>query len=433
MLKSNSVRLLLGAILAAFVAVAAYVYYDQTRAQTIRIGTSGEGSLSYSFGQALSKIAARENPRIRIEIVETDGSAENMQWLHEGKLDLAIASNDTPAVPEARVVAFVYPSIFHLIVPLDSPIRSVVDLKGKRVGTPSAGGGSYNSFLTLIDYYDIKPEDFASFENLSSSKLPDAFLQGELDAMFGSDSIGLERQAKVLNSGSARLVVLDQAEAMRLTLPYIEAVIIPKGAYKASPPVPPRDLQTIGIQTSLLAHRDLDAKVVQEITRLLFDYRLELAEAAPQLADLKSPLESVTLSMAVHKGALSFYNRDQPSFLQQNADYVALLITFATMGASAVLAMRSSLSKKQKGRADQYTQEIVTLMGQAQNMHGQEQLEDAEHKLFEMFKQVVDDLDQGQMAGESAESFMLAWNQAIQAVRHRQIIAGAQSGHIKTQ
>jgi TRAP transporter TAXI family solute receptor len=433
MLKSNFARLLLAVVLVVIVAVAAYVYYDQTRVYTIRIGTSGEGSLSYSFGRAFAKIASRENPRIQIQIVETEGSAENMQLLHEGKLDFAIASNDTPAVPEARVVAFVYPSIFHLIVPTDSPIQNVVDLKGKRVGTPSVGGGSYNSFLTLLKYYDIQPEEFASFQNLSSSKLPEAFLQGELDAQFGSDAIGLERQAKSLSSGRARLVVLDQAAAMRLTLPYIEAVIIPKGAYKANPPVPAEDLQTIGIQTSLLAHRNLEIHLVQEITQMLFDYRLELAEAAPQLADLKSPLESVTLGMAVHEGALAYYNRDQPNFLQENPDYIALLITLVTMGFSAVLTVRSRLSQKQKSRADQYTQEIVTLMGQVQAMNTQKQLDEAEHKLFVMFKQVVDDLGQDQMAESSAESFMLTWNQAIQAVRHRELVFGGAGVHSAAQ
>lgn len=410
------------------IAVAIYIYYDQTRVTTVRIGTSSQGSLSYATAAGLAKILSRENPRIKLEIVETEGSAESMQLLHEGKVDMGFASNETPPAPEARTVAFVYNSLFHLIVPTDSSIQSVADLKGKRVGTPSKGGGSYNSFMTLIDYYDVKPEEFAAFENLSSSKLPDAFLQGKLDAMFGSDAIGLERQAKVLETGRARLVPLDQAEAMHLTLPYIRAAVIPKGAYKAYPPIPDQDLQTVGIETSLLAHRNLNPQIVHEITRMLFDYRLELAEQAPQLSALESPVGDPTLGIALHEGAMSFYTRDRPNFLQENADYLALLITFATIGASGALALRSALAKRQKNRADQYNQEIVTLMDQVQSMNTWEQLDAAEQRLFAMFKQVMDDLDHDRIAAEAVESFMLTWDQAIQTVRHRRLILSAQPG-----
>lgn len=59
----------------------------------------------------------------------------------------------------------------------------------------------------------------------------------------------------MLGTGQARVVTIDQAAAMQLTLPYVKELIIPKGAYKASPPVPAGDLTTVGIRVSLLAQR----------------------------------------------------------------------------------------------------------------------------------------------------------------------------------
>jgi uncharacterized protein len=422
MMNSKLVRVILAALVAIAVAAGGYVYYDRTQVHTVRIGTSGPGNISYTFSEALANVASRETKQLRLTFVETKGSAENMQLLQEGKIDLAVVQNDTPAAPQARMVASLYPQLFHLIVPVDSPIQSVADLKGKRVGTPAAGGSSYAAFMILIGHYDLGPEDFAAFKNLSSGELVDGLLKGELDAVFGADAMGEERPTKLVGSGFARLVPVDQGDAMRLTMPYIESLTIPKGAYKANPPLPAEDLLTVGIQVSLVAHKDLKPGVVQEITRLLFDHRLELAKAAPQLTALKSPHESATVTIAVHEGAMAYYERDKPGFLEANVDIIGLLITLITMAASGVLAVRSMLSQRQKKRADQYNEEIVALMDLVQGSADAEQLAKAERRLFDLFKDFVDDMDHDRISNDSAESFMLAWNQAIQSVRHRQLL-----------
>ncbi|MES2946006.1 MAG: TAXI family TRAP transporter solute-binding subunit [Pseudomonadota bacterium] len=426
-IKSKLGQLLL--ILAVLVLVGgAYVYFDQQRVHTVKVGTSGAGNISFTVSQELAKIMAREYPRLRLEIVETKGAVENMLLLQQGKIDLGFSQNDIPAVPEARMVAFVHPQLFHLIVPMDSSIQNVADLKGKRVGTPAVGGGSYKAFMTLAGHYDLKPEDFSSFKNMGSGALIKAFQGGELDALFGSDAYGEERPRQLLGSGRARLVAIDQASAMRLTLPYITAVTIPKGAYKANPPVPAADLETVAIQASLLAHKDLNPAIVQEITRLLFDFKSEMSQTAPQLAALKSPIDSGSEIMPLHDGARAYFEKDKPSFLEQNPDYIALVLTLATMGVSGLLAMRAKLKNVNKKRADQYNQEIVTLMELVQNSGDIEQLATAERKLFAMFKQVVDDKDHDELDGAALESFILTWNQALQTVRHRQImLAGASS------
>jgi hypothetical protein len=51
-----------------------------------------------------------------------------------------------------------------------------------------------------------------------------------------------------------------------------------------------------------------------------------------------------------------------------------------------------------------------------------------EWRLFDMFKRVIDNIDNDRMLGESVESFMLTWDQAMRSVRHRQLQCGAPSG-----
>lgn len=91
------------------------------------------------------------------------------------------------STPEQRSV---YPQLFHLIVPVTSDIQSVADLKGKRVGTPAAGGSSYAAFMLLIKHYDLQPQDFAAFKNLKTAELIDGLTKGDLDAVFGAPADG---------------------------------------------------------------------------------------------------------------------------------------------------------------------------------------------------------------------------------------------------
>ncbi len=94
------------------------------------------------------------------------------------------------------------------------------------------------------------------------------------------------------------------------------------------------------------------------------------------------------------------------------------------MAASGLFAVRSRFSANEKNRTDQYSQEIGQLMAQARCANAPRQLDAAEGRLFEIFKQVADDLGHDRISRESVEAFTLTWNQAIETVRHRQLVLG---------
>ena len=139
-----------GVVLA--VIAASLFYYYQTRTQTIIIATNDESSQSYQFVDALKQVTANVEPRLNIKIVQTNGSTEIMALLKDAKADFGVVQLDALTTPNVDSVAFLYPQVFHLIVHADSDIQTPADLRGKIVATPDTGGGTYSSFLSLIDY-----------------------------------------------------------------------------------------------------------------------------------------------------------------------------------------------------------------------------------------------------------------------------------------
>jgi TRAP transporter TAXI family solute receptor len=421
-MKGAIVKLIIGAVLVVGLSAALLFALDGLRVRTVRIATDAQGSLTYRSAEYLGELLARERTRIRLEVLATQGAYENMRMLQDGEADLAIVQNDVPAVAEARSVAYLIQQLFHVIVRDDAAISSVADLAGMRVGTPPPGSGSYNSFFSLLEHYDLSPDDFAAFETLPDADLMEAFRSGELDAIFLTNAAGSERPERVLRGGGAHLLAIDQAEAMRLDRPNISAATLPRGAYNGNPPIPAEDLPTVGIETVLVAHRDLDAATVREITRVLFEHRLEFAEIEPQLATMRSAREGTAVSLPVHPGADRFFNRDEPNFVEANPDFFALILTLITLAFSGVLAVRSLLARRQKQRADQYNQEIVALMRQIPATDDVEELYRIEQRLFAILKNVVDDLDNDRLESESIGAFKLAWDPAMESVRHRQAL-----------
>jgi uncharacterized protein len=66
-------------------------------------------------------------------------------------------------------------------------------------------------------------------------------------------------------------------------------------------------------------------EIMQEIPASMTEVRLLLAQ-------VRRPEVEAGLGLPLHPGAISFYDRDKPSFLKANADDVGVLVTLALMG-----------------------------------------------------------------------------------------------------
>ncbi len=421
-MRRNLVRVLIGLAIVAVLGVAGYVVYNsQFRTRTLVMGTGPKSGQAYIFGEAIAKLVAAHSPRTRIQVMETGGAAENMTLLRQRKIDLAISQNDVPGIPEGRAVVNLYPEVFHLIAADASGIMNVEDMVGKRIGTTPEGSGSYGSFLLLLQHYGLKPDQF-TFVTVASDDLTKAFLDGQLDLVFRNLPIGDNRVQPLMQGVAAHLVPIDQPEAMQLYLPYMEIFSIPRGAYKAIPAVPAEDLSTVGVYCTLVAHEQADSELVRTLTGCLFDYRQELIKDVPLAAFISSPLETRSVGMSVHPGAGSYYNRDEPSFLEKYTDLIGLFITLATLAGSGFLAVRSRLQQGQKSRAEQYSVEIANLLEQTSHVSNAKDLEMLRSELHQMFKQVIDDLNAGKVTGEAVQSFTVTWDAAMSNLRHREVL-----------
>ncbi|TAG95045.1 MAG: TAXI family TRAP transporter solute-binding subunit [Oscillatoriales cyanobacterium] len=395
------------------------VHQDTQRVYELTLATGSKTGYYYPFGQAIAELVFQQNPRLRIKVVETEGADENMRRLQANEAQLAIGQNDTVAVSQARVIASLFKEVFHLIVSEQSGIQSVSDLKGKHIALRAKGSGSYSSFWLVSKHYGLKPSDF-QFTTGSLAETTKLFASGEVDAIFWVLPLGNDLVSDLLQNTPGKLVPIDQAGAMKIKWPYLQANVIPKGTYKGDPAVPDVDLPTVGVEATLLVGQDVDPVIVKEITRILFEHRRNLVATNSLAAMISQPSESGGLALPVHEGAQAYYDREKPDFFAANSDVIGLSFSFVTLFFSWLWQLRSRFLQKQKNRADKFNLIIINLIQRIREAETFEEIDRLQEELFEIFKQVIGDLDKDRIDADSFHSFTFTWETALKIAAERE-------------
>ncbi|MBD2110599.1 MULTISPECIES: TAXI family TRAP transporter solute-binding subunit [Cyanophyceae] len=370
--------------LVGVVASAFFVVREHTRTYRLVLASGGSTGEYYAFSQAFAEVVARNHPTIAIEVLETDGSLQNMDLLKTNAAQLALVQSDTPVQPPVRAVALLFPELFHLLARTDTNINGVADLRGKRVALMPKGSGSYALFWPLVQHYGLSADTMTVLP-MPVDQAHAALATGEVDALFRVITIGNPAVGELLQTGTTRLIPIDQADALQLSLPYLEAQVIPKGTYNGGRPVPPADLPAVAVNALLLAHESLPPKVVNALTQTLHQNRNELVALYPRAARIRLDT-SGDLGLPLHPGAEAFYNQGEPEFLVEYAEPIGLLLSVGVLGISSLWQLQSWLLGKQKNRADTYNLEILALIDAIDRAQSLEELAALRETLFDILK-----------------------------------------------
>ncbi len=358
-------------------------------------------------------------------MLETGGTVENLQMLEGGRAQLASAQSDVLPGPNVRAVAVLYDDAFQLLTPVDSPVQKIVDLRGKRIALAQTGG-QFQSFLRVAEHFGLSPADF-QFVGASDATADDAFLNGKADAIFRVRAIGNPSIQRLVQSGKVRFLPIEHAAAMKINHPAFEPAVVPEGAYMGNPSVPARDLPTVAVHRTLLARDTANAEAIRAVTQVLMERRQEMMQEIPAqmtqvrllLVQIRRPELQTGMGPALHPGALSFYDKDKPSFLLAHADYVGLILTVGLMLGSWIWELKRWMQRQQKNTADQYSNRVVTLITAAQDVSSARELDNIWRELLVILREAVHDLDTDKLSEESFNSFRIILQIGMEVTRDR--------------
>ena len=155
------------------------------------------------------------------------------------------------------------------------------------------------------------------------------------------------------------------------------------------------------------------------IAKVLFERRLELQAQTPLAGFITRPNLNAGTFIPVHQGALDFYNRNEPSFIVDKADFIALLVTIFIFLGSGLLGIRRRWKEKQKNTIDFYTHQLMDTMRSVQAMRDEGSLAKCILDLRGTLETVIDKLDKDEVNAEGFQFFSFVWGATLHAIEER--------------
>ena len=290
--------------------------------ETLTVTTGGEGGIYFVYGAAYAKVISRHLAGYRATAQGSTGAVENLMRLRDGKADIALTLGDTALdavegreafaqpVP-LRALAQIYRSYVHVVAAEASGIRSLADLKGRRVSVGSVDSGTQVIAERVLELARIDSRKGIEREQLGVAESAAALESGTLDAFFWSG--GLPTSAITELTRAQRVTMLDVgALAKPLRQRYggvYQDAAIPAGSYPRLAAAVP----TISIPNYIVVGEQMNGGLAHDLTELLFDHGKELAAAHPESTDLDpARAQQVIAPIGLHPGAQQYYDRALP-------------------------------------------------------------------------------------------------------------------------
>ena len=183
-------------------------------------------------------------------------------------------------------------------------IKSVADLKGKRVSVGDAGSGVEFNARQILEAYDISFDDI-QVNNLGFGDSADALKDGKIDAFFCTAGAPTTAIVELATTNAINLLEIDDEHAKKLAdaHPFYTTYAIPGGSYKGVDD----DVQTVAIKATLIASPKLSEETVYNLTKAIFDNKDEIASTHAKGEELDLEYAVSGISVPFHPGAEKYF------------------------------------------------------------------------------------------------------------------------------
>jgi TRAP transporter TAXI family solute receptor len=289
-------------------------------AQTLTIGTAGVMGVYYPLGGAICRIVnvTRKAHKLRCAVEPSDGSVANIRGVINGNIDIGFAQSDTQYYarqgegpfkdkpqPKLRALFSVYPELVTLVAREDANIRSVSDLKGKRVSIGMPGSGTRATMDLVMNAHGLSVRDLKTAAEIKFVEMPFALCENKIDAF-------------VFVAGHPNTIVHDAANTCRTRVvpvsgpaidalvqdrPYYEKSEIPARLYKGTDAAQP----TFGTVATLVVSADMPDDTAYAITKAVFENFDDFRKLNSAIATLTKQEALKGAAVPFHPGAIRYF------------------------------------------------------------------------------------------------------------------------------
>ena len=279
----------------------------------LRFVTGGESGTYYAFGSVIAQHATN-NAGIKVTGLVGNGSQSNVNELKEGSAELAFCQSDVMAYAysgtnlfETPITCFSTVAALYTeqvqIVTLDENIKTVADLKGKKVSIGAAGSGVYFNAIDILGAYGLTENDIEpTYQSFGDSA--DALKDGKIDAAFIVAGAPTTAVVDLSTTKQVYLVSLDSEHVSKLlaSSPYYAECTIKADTYGM-----PADVTTVGVGAVILASNDTSEDAIYAFVKDIFDNAANLTDSHAKYGEINMEYGASITSVPYHPGAAKYF------------------------------------------------------------------------------------------------------------------------------
>ncbi|MEO7547560.1 MAG: TAXI family TRAP transporter solute-binding subunit [Ramlibacter sp.] len=305
-------QLLLATAGLALIGKAAYA-----QQQFINILTGGQSGVYYPLGVALSQIYAKAIPSAKSTAQVTKASAENLNLLQAGRGELAFTLADALSdaykgnaeagfaspLTKLRGLSATYNNYIQIVASADSGIKSLADLKGKRVSVGAAKSGTELNARAVLKAAGLAYGDLSKVEYLPFGESVELIKNRQLDATLQSAGLGVASIRDLAASQKIVVVAVPADVVAKVGDAAYQPAMIPANTYTGQT----ADVPTAAIPNFLVTHSGVSDDMAYQMVKALYDNIDTLYAAHNAAKAIKRDNALKGMPVPVHPGALRYF------------------------------------------------------------------------------------------------------------------------------
>lgn len=267
------------------------VEIDRTK-EFVTVATGPTSGIYYPIGGAFA--TALGNAGYKTSAQATGASVENINLILNGEAEIAISMQDSvmqayegfgafeTAEPDLRAMMRLWPNYVQLVTVESTGIKSVEDLKGKRVGVGAPNSGVELNARMIYEAYGMSYED-SNVDYLSYGEAIDQMKNGQCDAAFVTSGLPNATVSELAFSYDMVVVPIDGEGRDNLIskYPFFAASVIPADTYNNK-----EDVESVFVYNIMLVNKDLSDDMVYDMLDVIHsDEGMATIKASHNTAD----------------------------------------------------------------------------------------------------------------------------------------------------
>ncbi len=283
----------------------------------INVLTGGTSGVYYPLGVSLTQIYGKAIPGAKTSVQATKASAENLNLLQAGRGEVAFTLGDTLSeawkgnedvgfktpLKKLRTLAAIYPNYIHFIANADSGIKTLADLKGKRVSVGAPKSGTELNSREIFKAAGMSYKDLAKVEYLGYSESVELIKNRQLDATLQSSGLGMAAVRDLAMAIKMVVIPIPVDVVKKIDDAAYSAGIIPANTYNGQTV----DVPTVAVQNYLVTHEGVSTDTVYKMTRSMFENLDAMAAAHGAAKAINPKTAGIGSPVPLHPGAEKYY------------------------------------------------------------------------------------------------------------------------------